>query len=198
MCMWCPPTVSRPYRHRHHRHGASCEQVVHKNAHAKKINKVLKTLDGVCNIIRRGEGIIILAILCWSVKRGGVLERLDNGYRTIWWYCVTTSPCRMRLYYEYHQYEKTGWPDDRFVKNNVQTDTAVSAWLILYTYIVLLCMSFGLFYVLVIFYYFVGDCSTVIISHSGHITTTLLTFTKKVADTKKYREKKKLKEKTYK
>jgi len=59
-------------------------------------------------------------------------------------------------------------------------------------------MGFGLFCVQVIFYYFVGDCGAVIISHSGHITATLLTFTKKVADTEKYREKKKLKEKTYK
>lgn len=62
MCVRCPPTVSRPYRRR--RCGASCEQVVHKNAHAKKINKVLKTLDGMCNIIRSGAGIIIRAILC--------------------------------------------------------------------------------------------------------------------------------------
>jgi len=62
MCMRCPPTVSRPCRHRRRR-GAGCEQVVHENAHAKKINKVLKTLDGVCNIIRSGAGIIIRAIL---------------------------------------------------------------------------------------------------------------------------------------
>lgn len=63
MCVRCPPTVGRPYRHRC-LCVAGCEQVVHENAHAKKINKVLKTLDVVCNIIRSGAGIIIRSILC--------------------------------------------------------------------------------------------------------------------------------------
>lgn len=63
MCMRCPPTVGRPYRH-HCLCGTGCEQVVHENAHAKKINKVLKTLEVVCNIIRSGAGIIIRSILC--------------------------------------------------------------------------------------------------------------------------------------
>jgi len=105
MCMRCPPTVSSSCYHC--RCSAGCEQVVHKNAHAKKINKVLKTLDVVvCNIIRSGAGIIIRAI-CWPVKREGVAERLDNGYRTIWWYCVTAvMPVAYDYTYEY-QYKFT-------------------------------------------------------------------------------------------
>lgn len=49
------PTISRPCRYCRCCGGAGCEQVVHKNAHAKKINKVLKTLGVVvCNTIRNG------------------------------------------------------------------------------------------------------------------------------------------------
>jgi len=112
MCMRCPPTVGRLYRH-HCRCGAGCEQVVHENAHAKKINKVLKTLDVVCNIIRSGSGIIMHSILCWSVERGGVAERLENGYRTIWWYCVTTVVPALVAYDYTVNITSTIRPDDR-------------------------------------------------------------------------------------
>jgi len=105
----CSPTVSRPCHYR----GAGCEQVVHENAHAKKINKVLKTLDAVCNIIRSGAGIMIREMLWWSVEQGGVVaERLDNGYRTILCYRGRVSPCRIRLHGAM-SITNTRRPDDR-------------------------------------------------------------------------------------
>lgn len=136
----CSSTVSRPCHHR----GACCEQVVHENAHAKKINKVLKTLDVVCNIILNGAGIIIRKILCWSVERGGghgkTRKRISYNMMILC-YRGRASPCRMRLC-STMSITSTRRPDDRTTgssKYNVHQPTPrFRAFLCTYTDYILL------------------------------------------------------------